>query len=253
MPNYLTNQKGVFWFNGQKSDDFGIIISKVPSLNRPKRKFEVYSVPGRNGSIIEQYDCFEDITIEYEIWFADEYYKIADAQKQARAITSWLYSASGYCRLEDDFEPEYFRLAYFNGPMNIETELCRYGSTKIKFVCRPERFLKSGEEWLSFAKNGPRTLKNPTAFTAKPLVKITASGAGQVSGIVGEGHFLLAITDYLYIDAETQDVYRQSAENKNNKFTGTMPALLAGDNIINCSDLTGTISKIEIQPRWWTI
>ena len=253
MPNFLTNQKGKFYFNGICSRYFGIIISKVPTLSRPQRKFEKYDIPGRNGSVIEQLDAWEDITISYQIWFADEYFKIADAQKQARAIVSWLYSQKGYCRLEDDFEPEYFRLGYFCGPIDIETDLCRYGSATINFVCRPERFLKSGEEIISLLPNGPRTVINPTAFTAKPLIHIEVSTAGQVGGLVGTGNILLDVTDYLNVDCETQDVYRQSAENRNNKFTGTMPTFVGGANTVNLRDLAGDISKIEITPRWWTL
>lgn len=253
MPNFLTNQKGKFYFNGICSRYFGIIISKVPTLSRPQRKFEKYEIPGRNGSVIEQLDAWEDITISYQIWFADEYFKIADAQKQARAIVSWLYSQKGYCRLEDDFEPEYFRVGYFCGPIDIETDLCRYGSATINFVCRPERFLKSGEEIISLLPNGPRTVSNPTAFTAKPLIHIEVSTAGQVGGLVGTGNILLDVTDYLNVDCETQDVYRQSAENRNNKFTGTMPTFVGGANTVNLRDLAGDISKIEITPRWWTL
>ena len=252
MPNKGT-LKGKFWFNGICSADFGIVISKVPTLSRPQRKFERYEVPGRNGAIIEQYDAYDDITITYKVWFANEYFKVADAQKQARGIVAWLYTQMGYVRLEDDFEPEYFRLAYFNGPMDIETQLCRYGEATIDFVCRPERYLKSGEEVLTFAPNSPSYLDNPTRFASKPLIHIEASTAGQVGGTVGTGNILLNITDYLNIDCDTQDVYRQSAENKNDKFQGVMPTLQAGTNTINLRDLTGEISKIEITPRWWTL
>lgn len=253
MPNYMTTQKGKFFFDGKCSDDYGIIISKVPTLSRPQRKFEVYQVPGRSGSIIEQYDAWDDIQVSYNVWFADEYFKVADAQKQAREIVAWLYGAKGYVRLEDDFEPEYFRLAYFTGPIDIETDLCRYGSATITFTCRPERYLKSGEKWVTVPSNSAQTILNPTKFTAKPLIKITASDDGQCGGTFGTGNILLTITDYLFIDCETQDVYRQSAENKNNCFVGTIPTLTSGENLINLRDLTATISKIEVQPRWWTL
>lgn len=253
MPNYLTTQKGKFFFDGKSSHDFGIIISKVPSLSRPQRKFELYQVPGRSGAVIQQLDAWEDIQISYRVWFANEYFKIADAQKQAREIVAWLYSAKGYCRLEDDFEPEYFRLAYFTGPMDIETDLCRYGEATITFTCRPERFLKSGEDWLSLTPNSANTVINPTAFIAKPLIKVTVSTAGTCNATVGTGLFTLNVSDYLYVDSETQDVYRQSAENRNNKFSGTMPTFPSGSNTVNITNGTGVVSKIEVQPRWWTL
>lgn len=254
MPNPTV--KGKFLYNGRYSTEFGIVISKVPTLSRPQRKFEIYQVPGRNGAVIEQLDAYDDIQVNYEVWFANEYFKVADAQKQAREIVAWLYNSKGYVRLEDDFEPEYYRLAYFNGSINIETDLCRYGTATITFTCRPERFLKAGEKPISITPTSPQTIQtiiNPTAFTAKPLIHIEASTAGQVGGSIGTGSFLLNITDYLNIDCETQDCYRQPAENKNNMFTGSMPTLPSGDNLVNLRDYTGVISKIEITPRWWTL
>jgi phage-related protein len=58
------------------------------------------------------------------------------------------------------------------------------------------------------------------------------------------------ITDYLNIDCDTMDVYRQAAENKNNLMTGSFPVLPSGNSTVT---FTGGISTVTITPRWYVI
>lgn len=232
-------------FNGISSVNFGIIVEQVPNLNRPTRKFKTYEVPGRSGTIIEQQDAYANIDRQYQIWFTDPAWRNDYTPAKARYIAEWLYNTNGYVRLEDNFEPDYFRLAYFNGPLNIESTLLMIGKATISFNCRPERFDKEGEQWFE----NPTTITNKYAFSAKPLIKIEGSGNGTFT-IQGQTVTITGMTDYLYIDCESQDCYRQTAENRNNLMTGNFPVLKPGDNTITKS---GGITKISIQPRFWTL
>lgn len=238
-------KNGAIYWNGQCSLDLGVVVEEVPNLNRPARKFKTYEVPGRSGTIIEQQDAYANINKEYQIWFTDWFYNDINSSSKAAQVASWLYSAGGYMRLEDDFEPTIYRLAYFNGPLNIENILQKYGKAQITFNCRPERYLKTGEEWIE----NPTKLTNPTSFAAKPLIKIEGSGNGTFT-IQGQTVTISGMTDYLYIDCETMDCYRQSAENKNSLMSGNFPTLKPGDNNIS---KTGGITKISVQPRYWTL
>lgn len=244
--------KGSIIFNGKNSKDLGIIVEEVPNLSRPQRKFAEYSVPGRSGTIIEQYDAYENIDKSYNIWFTDYFYKNLYSPVKAREIAEWLYTSNGYMTLEDDFEPEYFRLAYFNGPLDIANLMQKYGKATINFNCRPERYLKSGEKWL----NDPSVIKNPFAFSAKPLIKVEGQGNITVT-IQGQTFVLTDITDYVYIDCETMDCYRQETENMNSHFSGDFPVLKPGDNSISITTSSNNNSfgnsNIKIKPRFWTI
>ena len=128
---------GVITWNGVASDTLGIVVSKVPSLNRPQRKYNSYSVPGRNGDIVVMQDAYAEYEQEYEIFALD------DAQVDARAIVDWLYQ-DGWCQLSDDWEPEYYRLAYFVGPVDIEPIMDEAAVCTITFRCRPQRYLAKG-------------------------------------------------------------------------------------------------------------
>lgn len=241
----INRDLGIFTYNGKSSKDFGIIVEKLPSLSRPERQHDIFRVPGRNGDIIQQYDAYENITITYEVWFANNNIDSMTAQQVARQISAWLYNSNGYCRLEDDFEADIFRLAYFVGDLDIVNNLTLYGSAKISFNCRPERYYKSAEEWII----NPTVLDNYSEFEAKPLIKVEGSGNVQFS-IQGQTVRINNLVDYVYLDCETQDCYRQLSENRNSLMIGDFPTLKVGTNNV----IIGTgITNLNIQPRYWTL
>ena len=155
---------GVITWNGVASDTLGIVVSKVPSLNRPQRKYNSYSVPGRNGDIVVMQDAYAEYEQEYEIFTLD------GAQADARAIVDWLYQ-DGWCELSDDWEPEYYRLAYFVGPVDIEPIMDEAAVCTITFRCRPQRYIVQNP--VSVASGA--TLNNPTKHVAYPIITLTGS------------------------------------------------------------------------------
>lgn len=246
MPNVLnelTNKRGLIVYGGETSSDYGIVVSEVPSFDKPNRRANVFPVQGRNGSVIFQDGSFDDVTRSYKVWLDEDNNNLAD---KVNAVSGWLYSKTGYQRLEDSFEPDVFRLAYYNGSGNVSNELMIYGETTLSFVCRPERFLKTGEETTTVS-NGDK-LNNPTRFDAKPLIHI--EGSGTVSVKIGSKTITASITDYINIDCDRLNAYRLPSENKNAYVSGTFPTIPSGVQTVT---LTGTISKCEITPRYYII
>lgn len=102
------------WFNGVSSRDAGVKhVEHYPDLNRPARKVDVFSVPGRSGSVIFPQNAWEDIERQYDIFAGDGLRGTAPGKFMS--ISEWLNSADGYARLEDTYEPDIFRLAYSLG------------------------------------------------------------------------------------------------------------------------------------------
>lgn len=240
--NY-TDKRGTFIFNGESSADFGIVISEAPTFEKAGRKSTAFDLPGRNGSIIYQQNAWNDVSRTYKVWIASD--RAVDLPAKVDAFTAWLNSVTGYQRLEDSFEPEIFRLAYYNGGNNVSNDLMQYGEATISFTCRPERFYKWGEQEQDLQAG---QIYNPTRFTAKPLIHLEGSGALQVS--IDGVNIVATVTDYINIDCERMNAYRLPAENMNNKVVGDFPTIAPGVNTIG---LTGTITKATIIPRFFTI
>lgn len=238
-------------WNGVSSATLGVRIERSPRIIRPRRKVDVYSVPGRNGDIILAQDAWDNYSQPYEIFFGTG----ADlsAETAADAVSAWLHSAGGYARLEDTYEPSIYRLAYYIDEQNIENAVTEFGRETIRFNCRPERFLLTGETVVTKTSSGG-TITNPTQYNSKPLIKITGSGAVTLS--VGSDYkvSISSVSSYVNLDCDSQDAYKTTAENKNSTVTITkgdsFPQLHSGSNTISW---TGSVTKVEITPRWFII
>ena len=245
MLNLGTNKQGLIVYDGVSSTDYGIVVSEAPSFDKPQRKSSVFNVPGRNGSVLFQEDAYNDVTRSYKVFLTDNARN--NLNEVVNRFTDWLYSVRGYQRLEDSFEPDIFRLAYFSGGQNFSNEMMQAGETTLQFTCRPERFFKSGEQEIEIS-NGDK-LVNATNYTAKPLIYIEASNE-TVTVSIGGKSIVANVDDYIYIDSERMNAYRTAAENMNSEVSGTFPTIAPGENGIG---ITGTITKVTIIPRYYTI
>lgn len=248
MPNWeVVNKRGLITWGGEDSDDYGIYVSESPVFDKPKRKQTVFNIPGRNGSVLFQEGAFEDVVRSYDVWVAEQTGEDAKSLPEVVSdLTAWLNSTTGYQRLEDSFEPEVFRLAYYSGGDNFSDEMLQYGESTLKFTCRPERFLKSGETPVSVT-NGD-SLTNPTRFASKPLIHI--EGSGSITVEFGGAFITVLVSDYINIDCERMNAFRLPTENMNNKISGSFPSLLSGENEITIS---GSPSLVTITPKYYTI
>lgn len=229
---------------GRNSDDFRVVVERYPALPRPARKQEVIQVPGRNGDLVFQQDAFENYIQPYDIYISAEEPKLPPV---ARGVAAWLYATKGYQRLEDWYEPEFYRLAYYAGPTDVENILNRFGRATIEFSCKPQRYLKAGEQTVAYT--APGVLFNPYLFPAEPLVRVNGQGSGAVQ-IGAYPVNILALDGYLMLDSQTQNAYKGTM-NKNADIQAVeFPRLGPGKNEIAWS---GGVTSVEIIPHWWTL
>lgn len=241
--NVGTNKHGLIVYGGESSTDYGIVVGESPAFDKPTRKQTIYQIPGRNGAVLFQEDAFEDVTRSYRVWLAEDNGDLTD---KVNAFTSWLFSKKGYTRLEDSFEPDIFRLGYYSGGQNVSNEMTQYGETTISFVCRPERFYKSGENPIDVT--GGTDLFNPTRFNAKPLIHI--EGSGEITVQIASRTITADVVDYINIDCDRMNAYRDLTENRNDEISGTFPIIEPGTNTVT---IAGTVTKVEVTPRYYTI
>lgn len=254
MPNLFdsdTNKQGLIVYGGESSSDYGMVVAEAPAYERPKRKQTIYNVPGRNGSIIFPQDAWEDVNRSYKVWLAED--SNDTLVEKVDAFEAWLNSQKGYVRLEDNFEPDVYRLAYYSGGDGFSNNLTQYGEATLNFTCRPERFLKSGETAITITDQG--TITNPTKYISKPLIRISGSGKIRMWIANGsEGNEITAtVTDLLYIDCESMNAYRSLADYQNDKISGDFPVIYPGTNTTGISAITGTLTSVSVTPRYFTI
>lgn len=234
----------IYWA-GVSSDDVRVIVEHYPNRIIPARKLETVSVPGRNGDLVFTEEAYQNYVQPYDIYVSAEEPRLPLV---ARGVAAWLQGVRGYQQLEDGYEPDVYRLAYFSGPLDLANILNRFGRATISFNCKPQRFLKTGER--SVRMEQADRLRNETPFAALPLLRIYGSGVGSLF-VGGYAVTFSDISGYVDLDCDTQNAYK-GVENKNAgvSFVTDCPKLVPGENEISWS---GGVSAVEITPRWWIL
>ena len=164
-----------FSFDGVTSASFGVHLTGTGVFNAPKRAIEMVNIPARNGAYPQDLGYFENIEITYTASItADNETDYAEAVSDLR---NWLCSRQGYCRLEDDYNPNEYRMAVYKSGLEVETFRLEQGEFDIVFDCKPQRYLKSGETPISVTSGD--TITNPTRFDSQP--KLDVYGYGDIS------------------------------------------------------------------------
>lgn len=229
---------------GKTSDTLGVVVEHYPVRVVPERALTETEIAGRNGALVQYDGNWNNYTQEYEVYISAEKTGLVRA---ARAVAEWLSAPVGYQRLEDSYEPDVYRMAYYAGGQDIESILNRFGRATISFNCKPQRYLKSGEATKTLTGSG--TLTNITQFDALPIITVYGSGAGTVT-VNDTTVSISEIDSYIVLDCELMDAYKGTV-NKNPYISAVdFPVLKAGVNNIS---FTGGVTSLDIVPRWWTI
>jgi phage-related protein len=126
MINYIV-------FNGKKLKDFGVYISGEGVFNAPKRSTTSVEVPGRNGTLTIDNGRYENIKVKYPAFI------VRDFKERVGALRDFVLAQSGYCRLEDTYHPEEYRLAKWNTSFSVKPNEELYaGEFDLEFDCYPQ-------------------------------------------------------------------------------------------------------------------
>ena len=237
---------GVITFNGVPSTDANIEVEHQPDYPIAERDFELVHVPGRNGDFLIDMGAYQNVDLEYDIAFIDQ---DLDFFQGAHKVSKWLHSAPGYARLEDTYDPLYYRMALYKENLRITDILGKAGRATITFNAKPQRFLKDGDIAVTISESG-QVITNPLDKESKPIITVYGSGDGDL--MIGSYHITISdISEYLTIDSEVEDCYKGS-----NTVPGQVvlesgyPKLQVGDNGITFS---GGITSVSVIPKWWTL
>ena len=244
-------------FAGIRSDERFIVVEHYPQRFFPKRKYIVQKVPGRSGDIIlpESEDAFENYTQPYSV-FLDS--KAPGLPQASRALAEWLLGNPGYHRLEDSYDPDFYRMAYYAGGEQFVNWFNEYGQGTLTFNCAPKRFYKSGEAAIDITTNGTK-LYGPSIFRSHPIVRIKANSNGGTCTIWinhnmdSQQEFKIQNVPANYtvaIDTELHKAWHGN-DNYNSKVISDYEQLYLPQE---CTISWGTnVDYVQIIPRWWTI
>lgn len=254
----------VLIFNGTSSASVNAHITEPPEYPIPEREYESIHIAGRNGDLLIDSGTYSNIDVSYKMSM-DATKTGLDYHRVASSIATWLHPLAasnygGYFKLQDSYDPTHFRLAKFKGDEEISNIFGKAGEFDLKFECKPQRFLVSGE---SVAISGAGNLTNSTAQIALPKITINATAANGYIRISNStyGYYCQitsTATGSTVVDSSEEDCYSGST-NRNGVirfYTGSsfnqasyeFPKLYPGTNTIALSNAT-----ISLIPNWWEL
>ena len=204
------------------------------------RSYNMISIPGRSGDLEIDNNKFENGTLTFPAVITEDFMNNMIAFKSA------INRQVGYQKIVDPFMPGYFRMGIYtnDGAPKMSADQTT-GSFTMKFNCKPQLFLNEGDEPKIFTANG--TLKNPTGYRTRPLIRLYGTGT------LGIGDYSIVVntagTDYIDFDCETMDAH-EGSQNRNGNVTVAHEPFLNEDT--TGITLTG-LTKVEITTRWFTI
>lgn len=255
---------GIIVFNNKSSKDIGLEVETFPEYIAPERIYDVVHVPGRNGDVVIDTGTYGNVPRTYEVSMATRD-QVTYSQKMSQ-VAEWLHSASGYARLEDSYDEDFYRYAYYNEQLSMENLFNEAGKATLNFICKPQRYYKSGEVPILLTATG--IIQNRTINPAFPLLNITTNNTIQDptditekvgSVTIGNNTFYIkhdqSYTNPLMtftMDCELQGAYR-GVFNMNNLIIlngEEFPRIDPGSCTI---DFDGGVQSVEVIPRWWTV
>lgn len=242
---------GKIKFNDISSDDLGLIIQFIPTYRFAEKQYTAVHIPGQNGEFLIDKGYYKPVKRRYSI--AKVFKPGENLSLSASAIAEWLYSADGYARLEDSYEPEYYRIAKYVNEGEMSNYYDQVTALEIEFDCKPERWLISGDIFKDISNNGK--IKNPTRFDAKPLIVFkTIAGQKAYINIGNQAIEFGPINESKEITVDCENMECYSTDGLYNSYlaltNGKFPVL---PKLASTTITFSNVSYLKIKPRWWTL
>ena len=231
-----------FYIDGMDARSVGIQLQAPIEFSEAVPVVEEQTIPGRNGDLIWETGSYENRSGSASCFCLQK-----DVEKAVSSAGRFLMVKKGYRRLETSDDPDHYWMARVENSPRIEQRLRTLAPFEIGFDCKPQRFVKSGENPIVFTSSG--SLFNQYGQIALPFITLYGHGAGRLT--IGDCVVeVKALDGTLYLDSDTQNAYNDNGNQNLNINAPVFPVL--GDGEIPVA-FSGGIERVEIIPRWWEL
>lgn len=255
---------GKFIFNGISTEELGLVIQTPPNYEYPEKLVDMTHIPGRNGDLAIDTGSFQNVNRTYSV--AAGFNGSDKFMMTAESITNWLTTTKGYCRLEDTYDPEVYRLGMYVSSGSFANIYDGGTSANITFNCKPQRYLKSGESCVEGrVTDGSIVVENPTGFPALPIITFENLNVDQNSDSSFTQVVLVTVSDNdnntissitlsdidttssITLDSESQKSYNgeESMDSKINLNSKDFPIFKAGKTTVTVKQYTEKLYALQ--------
>ena len=231
-----------FYLDGIDARSAGIQLQAPIEFSEAVPVVEAQTIPGRNGDLIWGTGSYENRSGSASCFCLQK-----DVEKAVSSAGRFLMGKKGYRRLETSDDPDHYWMARVENSPQIAMRLRTLAPFDIGFDCKPQRFVKAGENAVVFTSDG--SLFNQYGQIALPFITLYGQGAGMLT--IGDCVVEVKVLDgILYLDSETQNAYNNDGNQNMNIDAPTLPKLEDGEIVVA---FTGGIDRVDIIPRWWEL
>lgn len=231
-----------FYLDGIDARSAGIQLQAPIEFSEAVPVVEAQTIPGRNGDLIWETGSYENRSGSASCFCLQ-----TDVEKAISSAGRFLMGKKGYRRLETSDDPDHYWMARVENSPQIAMRLRTLAPFEIGFDCKPQRFVKAGENSIVLTASG--SLLNQYGQVALPFIALYGQGAGQLT--IGDCVVeVKALDGTLYLDSDTQNAYNNNGNQNLNIDAPIFPVL--GDGEIPIA-FSGGIERVEIIPRWWEL
>lgn len=241
---------GSFALKNELSTSYGIVIQDRPQIETPKRKIVFKSSIGQSGDNPYDEEAYSNTTMALNMYATGT--PDIDASMRRDMIYD-LFDSSTYMDFIPYFDENKIYKVMALEPPNFTTKYFMEEGQQfdVSLTIKPYKLLAYSPT--KILTTSGTTFLNNSSKTSLPRIKIF--GTGDVTLTVNGVPFVIKnITTDIIVDSELIIAYREVngiITNENAKiFTRDYPFLKKGTNTISW---TGTVSKVEIEPRWRTL
>lgn len=220
-------------FKNNNNETLELPALSIGRRQRAQEQIITTEIPYSDEELVEHTGTYLPYERSMDFYVSDE--------TKIGTINSWL---TGKGELRTDKEPNGYFKAHVVSGLGYEKLLQVKDAFTVTFKINPPFFyLDSGNNLIKLTKSS--TIMNPGTHESKPRIKITGSGNITID-INGVFVTFKSVSGYIVVDSESEYVYKDTA-NQGDKMTGKFPRLKPGANNIAW---TGTVTELEILPRW---
>lgn len=213
----------VLW-NGTDFKTKGIIVEKIPTISKGKKKIDLYQIDGRNGFLSVDTGVYEPFSVNLECHCQDT--------ANLDEIKAFL---DGYGTLSFDGVRQY--TAVIDNTIPFE-QVQMFKRFQVSFIVNPIAESISGT---TVALTGLASFSISSYSEVYPIITIV--GSGNISVNINNKIFYLNGANGTYtLDSKNKEIFDSNNQNASGIMNGDFPIFKNGTNTIST---TGTITSIS--------
>lgn len=240
---------GSFILNNKTSESYGVFIQDRPALATPVRKVEFRSSFGQSGDNPYDEEAYSNTSMQLIMYVTGTEARTASDNRSL--VYDWFDSGS-YLDLIPYFDPDkIYKVMATTPPIFINKYFHGEGQAfTVDLTVRPYKY-QNNVPLKTMTAGG--TILNTGSQLALPVIKIF--GTGDVTLTINGIPFVIKnIVGHIILDTGLMLAYKEVTglvTSENSKiYTRNYPFFRKGSNTISW---TGTVTKVEIEPRWRTL